>query len=783
MKNIPAAVREEFPDLHIKDYTITGVVGEGGQGVVLQLEKGGATYTGKVVHRNWSLAEHIPALRGLQRGVELSQQLNHPSIQQVTEVIDEVEKRRFIVVKPYVQGRSLREMIDAERVIPPERLLDILDKTLTALEYLHSPGQHPSLPEAVYHRDVKPEHIIVADDGSVTLIDLDTAKPSGGKTTQLTAAGTRIYAAPEALLGTNDARSDVYSLGFVAVEALLGKVPVELSDSRFPWRGAYTLPPYVPEELRRVVDRMVVADPDQRWQSAAEVRNALSLEEKVDLVIGKELAVFKERKELLRTAINRNYSIQAIVSTTGLITLGLSGYFYYLGDLPVAIGLGIGGVVWTGLIQASFHSMRKDFKKEHDVLDYNIKVLEAGDELQALKRWSDLEHIAKNESYSPAFLSLIVSAVSTLFYWALGGDDPFSIPIIITGITGIGGGAMALNGFRHGRKEKLLEQRIDVLEGELASAHTLVDYQTPAVEHQAAKSLLVPRAEERLPYAVVEKPGIFTRIVRKMEGWESATDPGYEIIAGIALSDNNPSAHIKTVRIATHSRDEETRSLAQEMVTVYGKDNDFSNSYPCKIGPTKVPGYAQHKRGQERLRALEVLCEARDIGTWQLNTADLYTIARYDPSPEVKKLAEEMVQCYENDRDFSRTKPFVRRVIDEYATTLFSMAVTPIDEHMYTVMRDRYKIYLVDRGLARANTFADYQASHDAHMHARLAFIDTFPNHPMCLRVRELTQVFPVTQLERKAKYDVKTVPYGIVMTPKVADNIELKILPRKLKE
>ncbi len=650
MKDIPEVVCEEFPDLKIQDYTITGVIGEGGQGVVLELEKDGVVYTGKVVHRNWSLTPWIDDLRGLRRGVELSEALDHESIQKVTEVIDEKEKRRFTVVKKYAEGRSLREVLDTERTIPVERLVDILDKTLDALAYLHDASKHPSV-NAVFHRDIKPDHIIVRDDGHITLIDLDTAKPSGGRTTQYTAAGTAIYSAPESLLGMNDARSDLYSLGFVAVQALLGEIPEDLSDSRLSSRKAYKLPHSVPERVRTIIERMVLADPDARFQSAVAVREALGrcLEEKVEVTVNENsLQDLAKRRDLAQTSYDSNkhtFLASGLVTLMGMIT------FY-------------GGTFETGA--------------QHQFMEA---------------------------------LGLFLSAVS--------------LPVNVS--SGL----------------KTLFKRNDIRK--------------------------IERDIARLK-GKVQTPGVLTRVLRKMEGWESATDPGYGLVAGIALSDNNPSAHIETVRIAVHSQDEETRSLAIEMVGVYERDHDFSNSYPCRIGLTKVPGYSQLKRGQERRQALEVLCEARDVGTWQLRTADLHTIARYDPDLRVKVLAEEMAQCYERDRDFSRTAPFIRRVIDDYATTLFSMPLTRMDEHMYAVARDRYRAYIIERGLAPETSFFEPGADPHEHMHARLAFAEAFPEHPVYLayRKREETQIFPVSGSE--GEYDVEQVRHGVIMRPKVSE-------------
>src|SRR3989338_5079565 len=363
---LPEKVLELFPEKTIGHYAITGVIGEGGQGVVLQLEnEDGVLHTGKVVQRRFSLSPYIESLQGLRRAIDISKHLDHAGIQKVEEVVEDPEKNLFVVVKKYAEGRSLREMLDSSptHTLVIEQLEGILDKTLDALQYLHTAAAHPSLPEPIYHRDIKPENIIVADDGNVTLIDLDTAK-ANTKTTRMTVAGTKIYAAPEALLGSNDARSDLYSLGFVAVEALLGEIPEELSDSRLPYCPAYTLPEVIPEKFRKIVDRMLHQDPAQRWQSAGDVRSALGKSLEAEIVVQDDLAELKRSYEVSKKGLRYHNIMRPLGSLYTLVPFSFAGISYYSGELIMGRIFGLVGLVLVAVTQGMVHFALKQEKKE-----------------------------------------------------------------------------------------------------------------------------------------------------------------------------------------------------------------------------------------------------------------------------------------------------------------------------------------------------------------------------------------------------------------------------------
>ncbi len=157
--------------------------------------------------------------RRIVREARLGAALSHPGLATIFDVIDTEDDT--LVIMEYVEGRPLSELIGDEG-LEPERVVDVLRPVAAALDYAHGHG--------VVHRDVKPSNILIADDGTVKLVDLGAA--TAPEATRITAennvVGTLAYLAPERLKGGDRSgrEADIYSLGATAFEALSGAPPV-----------------------------------------------------------------------------------------------------------------------------------------------------------------------------------------------------------------------------------------------------------------------------------------------------------------------------------------------------------------------------------------------------------------------------------------------------------------------------------------------------------------------------------------------------------------------------
>jgi serine/threonine protein kinase len=177
------------------------------------------------------------------------------------------------------RGRVLRvdELNRPERM---GRLKDAMLQVCEALAYIHGHG--------LVHRDLKPSNIMVDDDRQVRLMDFGLAKFLADDVAITEAGkmvGTYRYMAPEQILGEPlDGRSDLYSLGVILYELLSGRPPFDAKTPHELWRQVLeTEPPPVlalnlhgDPQLARVAHRLIRKEPDDRFQTAEEVYEALS---------------------------------------------------------------------------------------------------------------------------------------------------------------------------------------------------------------------------------------------------------------------------------------------------------------------------------------------------------------------------------------------------------------------------------------------------------------------------------------------------------------------------
>jgi serine/threonine protein kinase len=183
--------------------------------------------------------------------------------------------------QPEVEDRG--RVIRVEELNRPERmgrLKDAMLQVCEALAYIHGHG--------LVHRDLKPSNIMVDEDRQVRLMDFGLAKFLADDVAITEAGkmvGTYRYMAPEQILGEPlDGRSDLYSLGVILYELLSGRPPFDAKTPHELWRQVLeTEPPPVlalnlhgDPQLARVAHRLIRKEPDDRFQTAEEVYEALS---------------------------------------------------------------------------------------------------------------------------------------------------------------------------------------------------------------------------------------------------------------------------------------------------------------------------------------------------------------------------------------------------------------------------------------------------------------------------------------------------------------------------
>lgn len=205
--------------------------------------------------------------------------LNHFNIVTAYDAIEYDEGRQALIME-FIEGKSLRELLDTNTQLGSNLVRHIGVSVCAALEAAHKKG--------IIHRDIKPGNILMTEEGRVMITDFGIAKVLGegsDLTSENIMMGTAKYLAPEQVKGDRlDERADLYSLGIVLYECLVGKVPfygkndteTALARLQKEPRKITTLRPNVNPQLAAVVHKLLARDPRSRFRSAAEVRDALS---------------------------------------------------------------------------------------------------------------------------------------------------------------------------------------------------------------------------------------------------------------------------------------------------------------------------------------------------------------------------------------------------------------------------------------------------------------------------------------------------------------------------
>jgi serine/threonine-protein kinase len=248
----------------LKKYRIMEKVKDGSTGSVWKAENGTRMVAIKIIHDEHAA---IPKKKkAFQREGRIQAKLDHQSIVSVIEYVD--GKRPFIAME-YFPSEELKIVIQEHPGWLKGRRMTILRKTAEALHYCHQSG--------ILHRDIKPQNILVSEEGDCRLIDFSLASTKMERILTFgrkAHGGTPAYMAPEQIRGAKiDGRADMYALGAVAYEMFTGKQAFSgtsqaaLMDAHLkgPVPSAREANEKVPVDLDRLLQRMLAKRPDDRY--------------------------------------------------------------------------------------------------------------------------------------------------------------------------------------------------------------------------------------------------------------------------------------------------------------------------------------------------------------------------------------------------------------------------------------------------------------------------------------------------------------------------------------
>ena len=303
-------------------YRLLELIGDGGMGQVFRAERlaTGHIVAIKLLHSEFSAVEQV--VRRFEREAKVTTRLSHPNIVKMFE-FGEWNGRLFLAME-LLPGTSLAQLIKSPDTVASrftvKRTMAIIAPVLAALDYAHTLG--------VVHRDMKPDNIMVSPPRGllsrerVRLLDFGIAKlgddreANGRKLTQVgLILGTPDYMSPEQAAGQQaDVRSDLYSCGVILYEMLAGRRPF-VADSNLavlsmhlnaapPPLRAIAADARIPAALERVVLRALAKRPEERFQSARELREALEMAARVRdsevSISGTEKTIFAGSRESAR---------------------------------------------------------------------------------------------------------------------------------------------------------------------------------------------------------------------------------------------------------------------------------------------------------------------------------------------------------------------------------------------------------------------------------------------------------------------------------------------------
>ena len=290
-------------------YQIIKTIGEGGMANVYLAKDTILDRNVAVKVLRGDLADDEKFVRRFQREALSASKLNHPNIVEMYDVGE--DDGRYYIVMEYVQGKTLKSLVKKRGALTLPEVIDIMTQLTSAIMCAHD--------SYIIHRDIKPQNVMILDDGRVKIMDFGIAMAlNSNELTQTNSVmGSVHYLPPEQANGSGSTiKSDIYSLGILMYELLVGKVPfkgdnaveIAIKQMKEPIPSICKQNPDIPQSVENIVLRACAKNPKNRYDSVREMYDDIKsclLEENLNQ---KKLVYKYPEHELEETKVMPNLS-------------------------------------------------------------------------------------------------------------------------------------------------------------------------------------------------------------------------------------------------------------------------------------------------------------------------------------------------------------------------------------------------------------------------------------------------------------------------------------------
>jgi len=239
----------------------------------------GSVFLARDTWLNIKVAIKVPHKQSLElfkllKEPRLQAALNHPNIVRI--ISAEKDKKIFFMVMEYVKGKNLEKILEKEKVLDVNTSIDYITQIAHGVAHAHKNN--------IVHRDLRPSNIIVSEEGTLKITDFGTSVWLDNVPYASTRIGSPPYMAPEQFLGKATLSSDIYSLGCMFYEMIIGYPPILDSD---PFKimekaqnGKITPPRLknenIPKEINEIIMNCLASKAKDRYQKISELTRALA---------------------------------------------------------------------------------------------------------------------------------------------------------------------------------------------------------------------------------------------------------------------------------------------------------------------------------------------------------------------------------------------------------------------------------------------------------------------------------------------------------------------------